>query len=52
MKKAMATIRVSHGSQVEGHSLDAQRREITRWCEARGYEVEILAEEGVSAKLS
>jgi DNA invertase Pin-like site-specific DNA recombinase len=35
---------------VEGYSLDAQRREIKRYCEHSGYElVSIYADEGVSA---
>ena len=34
-------------SQVEGHSLDAQRKEITRWCKQNDYElVRIYSEEG------
>ncbi len=43
-------IRVSDESQVDGHSLDAQRLEIRRYCDAQGYElVTIYADEGVSA---
>jgi len=43
-------IRVSHESQVEGHSLDAQRTEIQRWSEQRDNElVRIYKEEGKSA---
>ncbi len=43
-------IRVSDESQVDGHSLDAQRREIGRYCDRQGYElVVIYADEGVSA---
>ena len=47
---ARASIRVSTGSQVEGYSLDSQRREITNWCLSRGFEPEIRVEGGVSAK--
>ena len=36
--------------QIQGHSLDAQRREIERYCERNGYRLErIYADEGVSA---
>ena len=43
-------IRVSDESQVDGYSLDAQRREIRRWCESKGYELtDVYADEGVSA---
>ena len=43
-------VRVSDESQVEGHSLDAQRNEITRWCKQNDYElVRIYSEEGRSA---
>ena len=43
-------IRVSDESQIEGHSLDAQRTEIRRWCEQRGYDlVRIYIELGKSA---
>ena len=48
--RAAGYVRVSDESQVDGHSLDAQRREIKRYCEAQGYElVVIYADEGVSA---
>ena len=48
--KAVGYIRVSDDSQVEGHSLDAQRREITRYCQSQGYDlVRIYSDEGVSA---
>lgn len=48
--RAAGYIRVSDESQVEGHSLDAQRREITRYCKSRGYElVRIYVDAGVSA---
>ena len=51
MPRAVAYIRVSDPTQVEGHSLDAQRKEITRWCESRGYErVAVYADEGVTAR--
>ncbi len=43
-------IRVSDESQVEGHSLDAQRLGIERWCEQRGYVLlKEYREAGVSA---
>ncbi len=43
-------IRVSDESQLEGYSLDAQRREIEKWCKRRGDElVRIYVEEGKSA---
>ena len=49
-QRAVGYIRVSDSSQVEGHSLDAQRLEIVRYCERQGYElVEVYADEGVSA---
>jgi site-specific DNA recombinase len=48
--RVAAYIRVSDESQVEGHSLDAQRQEIIRWCERHGYElVAVYSDEGVSA---
>lgn len=48
--RAVGYVRVSDESQIEGHSLDAQRREIARWCEREGYElIEIYADEGISA---
>ena len=48
--RAVGYIRVSDESQVDGYSLDAQRMEITRWCERRNYElVGFYADEGVSA---
>jgi hypothetical protein len=37
--RAAAEIRVADGSQLVGHSSDAQRAEIERWCERRGYQV-------------
>ena len=49
-KRAAAYIRVSDESQLEGHSLDAQRAEIERWCERRGYQlVKVYVEEGKTA---
>lgn len=48
--RAAGYIRVSDESQVDGFSLDAQRREIERYCGQRGYElVAFYADEGVSA---
>jgi site-specific DNA recombinase len=48
--RAAGYVRVSDESQVDGHSLDAQRSEIARWCERTGYQlVAIYADEGVSA---
>ena len=42
-------IRVSDESQVEGHSLKAQRREIIRYCQTHGYDlVDVYSDEGVS----
>lgn len=50
MKRAAGYIRVSLAEQADGHSLDAQRREIERYCERHGYELaRIYADEGVSA---
>jgi site-specific DNA recombinase len=49
--RAAGYIRVSNESQVEDHSLDAQRSEIGRWCEVRCYELaRIYADEGVSSR--
>ena len=48
--RAAAYIRVSDESQVQGHSLDAQRSEIERWCQRNGYELALVySDEGVSA---
>jgi DNA invertase Pin-like site-specific DNA recombinase len=48
--KAVAYIRVSDISQVEGHSLDAQERLFKELCKNRGWEpVRIYREEGKSA---
>ena len=49
-KRAVGYIRVSDESQTDGYSLDAQRHEITRWCQQRGNElVGFYSDEGVSA---
>ena len=49
-KRAVAYIRVSDLSQVEGHSLDAQERLFTDLCTARGWTlVKVYREEGKSA---
>ena len=43
-------IRVSDESQVDGHSLEAQRLGIERWCQQRGYVLLIYYKDaGVSA---
>jgi site-specific DNA recombinase len=48
--KAVAYIRVSDTSQVEGHSLDAQERLFYELCKSRGWEpVGVYREEGKSA---
>ncbi|MEX2225568.1 MAG: recombinase family protein [Dehalococcoidia bacterium] len=48
--RAVCYVRVSDESQVDGHSLDAQRNEISRWCERHGYElVGFYCDEGKSA---
>ena len=48
--RVVAYIRVSDESQVDGYSLDAQRKEIERWCERHGYELTaVYADEGISA---
>jgi len=45
-----AYIRVSDESQVDGHSLDAQQREIERWCENHKYaKPKLYIDAGVSA---
>lgn len=50
MTNAIGYARVSDEDQVEGLSLDAQRREIARYCEQRGYTlVNIYTDEGKSA---
>lgn len=49
-RRAVGYVRVSDESQVEGHSLAAQRREIERYCEREGLTlVGQHADEGVSA---
>ena len=49
-QRAAAYIRVSDEDQVEGYSLDAQRREIARYCERHGFDLaKVYADEGVSA---
>ena len=48
--RVIAYIRVSDESQVDGYSLDAQSKEIERWCERHGYElIAVYADEGISA---
>lgn len=48
--RVVGYIRVSDESQVDGYSLDAQRREIENWCKRHGYElIAIYADEGISA---
>jgi site-specific DNA recombinase len=48
--RAAAYIRVSSEEQVDGHSLDAQRRTIEAACAERGWQVVAwYADEGVSA---
>lgn len=47
---ALVYVRVSTGRQVEtGHSIDSQITELTAAATARGYRVEVIAEEGRSA---
>ena len=42
---------MSTEDQTQGYSLDAQRTEIARYCERKGYElIRIYADEGVSAR--
>jgi site-specific DNA recombinase len=48
--RVVGYIRVSDESQVDGYSLNAQRTEITRWCDRQGHKlVGFYADEGVSA---
>ena len=48
--RAVGYVRVSTEEQVDGHSLDAQRREIQRYCERFGLTLtQVYADEGVSA---
>jgi|GEM_PF-278643 len=50
MIRAVAYIRVSDSSQVDGHSLDAQERAFYQFCQAKGWEpVGVYREEGKSA---
>ncbi len=50
-QRALCLVRVSHASQVDGYSLDAQKAEAERWCANHGYSVRrMLVEEGVSAR--
>ena len=49
--RVVGYVRVSLEDQVEGFSLPAQRREIQRYCDRKGYSlVRIYADEGVSAR--
>ena len=49
-KRAVAYLRVSSISQVDGHSLNAQERLFNQLCESRGWEaVRVYREEGKSA---
>ncbi len=49
-RRAVAYVRVSSTSQVEGHSLDAQERLFHDLCKARGWKaVEVYRDEGKSA---
>ena len=51
--KAVAYIRVSDSSQVEGHSLDAQERLFRELCKTRDWEAgTIYREEGRSAHVN
>jgi len=48
--RTVAYIRVSDESQVDGHSLEAQQREIERWCQNHKYaKPKIYVDAGVSA---
>ncbi len=48
--RVAAYTRVSDESQVDGHSLDAQLSEITRWCEQKDFElVAVFTDAGISA---
>ena len=48
--RAVGYIRVSDGSQVDGHSLDAQRKEIEVWCQHHGSDlIGTYVEAGVTA---
>jgi len=49
-QRAVGYVRVSSEMQLEGHSLDAQRAEIARYCDREGYTLlRTYADEGVSA---
>jgi len=49
-QRVAAYVRVSNEEQIDGHSLDAQRREIARYCERHAFElVKVYADEGFSA---
>jgi site-specific DNA recombinase len=48
-ERTATIIRVSDESQVEGHSLEAQRLGIERWCQQRGY---VLSKEYIEAGVS
>ncbi|MDA0735479.1 MAG: recombinase family protein [Chloroflexi bacterium] len=49
--RVVAYTRVSDPSQVEGHSLDAQKADIIRWCQRRDYEfISTYVEDGKSAR--
>lgn len=51
MTRALGYIRVSSDMQLQGHSLEAQRRAITDACAARGYILsKIIADEALSAR--
>ncbi|MFC2000140.1 recombinase family protein, partial [Chloroflexota bacterium] len=51
MNRAVAYLRVSSASQVDGHSLDAQERLFGELCKNRGWElVQVYREEGRSAR--
>ena len=48
-QRAAGYVRVSTEDQAEGYSLDAQRREIARYCERHGFDlIRLYADEGVS----
>ena len=50
-KRAVAYVRVSSVSQVDGHSLNAQERLFHELCKSRGWEpVRVYREEGKSAR--
>jgi DNA invertase Pin-like site-specific DNA recombinase len=50
-QRVVGYARVSDPSQTEGHSLDAQRAEIERWCVRNGHTlVRFYSEEGISAR--